>query len=378
MATKLANRFTTSPVDLEEEVEGFMNNIHLAGCDEVDELINVLEYHIPLKISQLLSSSPNSPPRLLLIDSLTSPFRFGSNAYSTPTELLERKKQLCRIGAALKKIAIRWRMAVVVANQVVDVWNDDGGRERPLGTKEFGGIDEGDEEEGYKEEPGQRDEGAAVTHDEALTSEAHRKRKRNPEDTTSSTSLSRTSSSSSVSSSPHLVSSTPPSSSSPHNKTHDLAQTRLSGQSEPRSRPHSPLITNSPLLSTSSIPRSPKPPVLLPYAPLLSRELPLFSGQTPSLPKAAALGPSWPDWVNTRIMLSRTSRVYKHVKLKKRMREGPEVELEFPIPIRKMTVVFSAFAPPGSIDWVVDEGGEVRGFEDSLVEEGRGGRRRKG
>lgn len=70
-----------------------------------------------------------------------------------------------------------------------------------------------------------------------------------------------------------------------------------------------------------------------------------FSGQAPDLPKQAALGLVWANAVDVRIMLSLTRR---------RMTGDEKGEKES---VKRATSVFSPFAPPGSVDYVIREEG---------------------
>ncbi|TXT07377.1 hypothetical protein VHUM_03097 [Vanrija humicola] len=90
----------------------------------------------------------------------------------------------------------------------------------------------------------------------------------------------------------------------------------------------------------------------------------LFSGQSPGVAKEASLGIVWANAVNVRIMLARTGRRRKlaaddilHGK-KRRTDAGVAVSLglEFddkPTLVRRLHVVFSPFACPGTLDYVI-------------------------
>jgi len=106
-----------------------------------------------------------------------------------------------------------------------------------------------------------------------------------------------------------------------------------------------------------------------------------FSGQTEVLPKEASLGIVWANAVNTRVMLSRTGRrrLLDQVDLtesarKRSRREGnAEADVDLaedgpprasvladntkPTLVRRLHVVFSPFAPPGTVDFVITPSG---------------------
>jgi DNA repair protein RAD57 len=70
-----------------------------------------------------------------------------------------------------------------------------------------------------------------------------------------------------------------------------------------------------------------------------------FDGQAPALHKQAALGLVWANAVDTRLMFSLTRRQHRS--------EGAAAT------IRRATLVFSPFAPPGSVDYIIGEPGLI-------------------
>ncbi|GJE86856.1 DNA repair protein [Phanerochaete sordida] len=109
------------------------------------------------------------------------------------------------------------------------------------------------------------------------------------------------------------------------------------------------------------------------------REQARFFGRGDSVPgedaKEAALGLVWANQVNARIMLSRTKRMRyldaHEAQAVKRPRREPDVDAgtsrvavagqdgEQPIRLRRLTVVFSSVAQPGSLDYIITPGGIV-------------------
>ncbi|WVQ80418.1 hypothetical protein IAT38_002523 [Cryptococcus sp. DSM 104549] len=124
-------------------VKGLLDEVLTTRATDVDALIHALNYAIPALLDSRLprpsttASSPSRrqapahplPIRLLIIDSLTALFRGGSNSPSDkPTatssvSLTERSKQLNVITDLVKHIAVHYDLAVVVINQVSDVFS---------------------------------------------------------------------------------------------------------------------------------------------------------------------------------------------------------------------------------------------------------------
>lgn len=81
--------------------------------------------------------------------------------------------------------------------------------------------------------------------------------------------------------------------------------------------------------------------------------------------KQAALGLSWSNHINARIMLSRTSRMryleQSEVPAKRRKLNSGEAEPreDQPTLIRRLTVIFNPLAPPASVDYIMTNGGIV-------------------
>lgn len=223
------------------------------------------------------------PIRLIILDSLTALLRGAETSYtSTSAGFTARSRHLCSIGDKLKALAVEYELAIVVINQVSDVFD------RRSYSKPLAGNDE----------PGL-----------------------------------------------HPTSTPHPTSSGSLNLTHDQAWYAA----------------------------GPDPPML--YA-TQSR---WFSGQGTSGKKEATLGIVWANMVNTRVMLSRTGR-RRLVKLDtggvamtsandKEGRDGEAgraaAETDHGQPedggermlVRKAHLVFSPFAPPASVDFVIAENG---------------------
>ncbi|PSR88907.1 hypothetical protein PHLCEN_2v5056 [Hermanssonia centrifuga] len=104
----------------------------------IPALVHVLSKTLP-DFLQDLNSSPNAKPvRLLVIDALTELFH-SDDKVSSPT-MIERSRNLVEISNRLHSIANKHRIAVVVLNEVVDVFH----RDSALGAL--------DHEVGYREQ----------------------------------------------------------------------------------------------------------------------------------------------------------------------------------------------------------------------------------
>lgn len=112
--------------DVETAVTGCMDNVHLLRGEDVESLQHALQYAVPAKIESLARSpTSDAPPvglpvKLLILDSLAAPLR-ASTASSTTVSMVQRSKDLNLIADALKRLAHRYHLAVVVVNQVTDV-----------------------------------------------------------------------------------------------------------------------------------------------------------------------------------------------------------------------------------------------------------------
>ena len=127
-------------------VRHVLADIHTMRCAEVDDLENALKYQVPGMLASRRSSThspllgepagPSSardptharqkPIKLLLLDSITALLR-GSDALSSSStsasSLAQRSKFLCSIADKLKALAVEYEIAVVVVNQVTDVFS---------------------------------------------------------------------------------------------------------------------------------------------------------------------------------------------------------------------------------------------------------------
>lgn len=108
----------------------FLDNVHTMHVTEVDGLEHALAYMVPNVIdlsARPISANANSessrlPISLIVIDSIGALFRssYDSNQGGLP----QRSRMLCVIADRLKYLAHKYNIAVVVVNQVSDVFRN--------------------------------------------------------------------------------------------------------------------------------------------------------------------------------------------------------------------------------------------------------------
>lgn len=282
-----------------------LDNVHMEKAPDVETLQSLLAFIAPAQIDRINAAAaagtvmpfsgddpsqsivpattrrPPLPVRLIIVDSIAAPFRVSHASDSAG--FVKRAEELGEVGDQLKRLAHVYNCAVVVVNQVSDVFER--GPPRPL---------------------------------------------------------------------------------PPHPPVANAGPTAL--------------LANDSLSSTPSSTAPSTPLVPLPAheqnglpANLYSRfQTPHFSGQTPDFRSTAAMGHSWSNIVNTRLMLWRTNRRRRRVHTgggegvayqngntdaDEHEHEG-EAEL-----VRKMALVFSPFAPRATVEYVIREEGVVSSGE---------------
>lgn len=270
-----------------------MDNVHAEKAQDVETLDSLLAFLVPAQIERLHAAAsaeeiPPSPPpeeeviipggrlapkrpplpiRLVIVDSIAAPFRAAHE-----NDFVARAKELGTVGDQLKRLAYVYDCAVVVVNQVSDVFDNRRPSPRPP---------------------------------------------------------------------PAPIAPPPPvRTASPH----------LNGNGN-----------NGYGLSASPYSSSPIPPRNKPaheqyHLPSLlygRYQVPHFSGQSPSFRAQAALGHSWANIVNTRVMLSRTKRR----RVPPAGSVAPDQEEGETMLVRRMTMVFSPVAPRASVEYVIEEPG---------------------
>ncbi|KAL1412052.1 DNA repair protein rhp57 [Vanrija albida] len=144
-------------------VSELLDNIHTSRIGDIDSLEHTLQFiiphmlesrrwgtHSPLKGEIATDERPQArapgqkPIRVLVIDSITALLR-GETATSG-AGLVQRSRHLCTVADRLKALAVEYELAVVVVNQVSDVFFDR--LDRPLppshsASSQASAVDEG-------------------------------------------------------------------------------------------------------------------------------------------------------------------------------------------------------------------------------------------
>ena len=287
----IANRFGDA---------SYLDNIYFIKAQDIETLIHLLDYQFPHSIDTILQQSrltPSTRPiRLIILDSIAAPVRVAHEVNNGG--FIQRSKDMGAVIDKLKKLAGENECAVVVVNQVSDVF-ERGGR------KIF--------------------DGSIDPFDEFLP----------------------TTPSSSSSSSPFI----PPLPALIH--------------PPPSRRPS----RNLPHLKYS-----------LPPNLYNKYQNPHFSGQSATHGSQASLGYAWANLIGSRIMLERTGR-------RRMIRQGGREDAnsdgegingieegegeEEEVLVRKMSMIFSPYAPRGEVDFITEEGG-IRAYGSVRLLEERG------
>ncbi|KAI0928315.1 hypothetical protein AcW1_005596 [Taiwanofungus camphoratus] len=98
-----------------------LSDIHTIKTPEIPILLHVLSNTFPAFLDDLAARSGSKPVKLLVIDTLTE--LFHSHAKTSSDFLFQRSKNLSDISRLLHIIANKYRIAVVVLNEVVDVFD---------------------------------------------------------------------------------------------------------------------------------------------------------------------------------------------------------------------------------------------------------------
>ncbi|BEI81281.1 hypothetical protein CcaverHIS002_0204410 [Cutaneotrichosporon cavernicola] len=286
-------------VDRPAPIDEILDNIHTSRVVDIDALEHALAFAIPPMLahrrpetySPLLGERgaarkerPSKqgkgfkPIRLLIVDSITALLRGETERSST--SLTQRSRHLCIIADRLKALALEYELAVVVVNQVKDVFAPGFGVRAPI-TSNLPGVNTMNGAEGV---------------------------------------------------------------------------TRLTGS-----------LSAAPSSQASDVGTA-LPPML--YA-IQARN---FSGQSQGVAKEAALGIVWANAVNTRLMLARTGRRRAvsddDLRGAKRARSAhppqlPSSDRDDKELVRRFHLVFSPFAPPAMLDYVI-LGDGIRSLPASL------------
>jgi DNA repair protein RAD57 len=85
-------------------------------------LLNVLENQVPSFIETIAKTPSRKPVKLLIIDALTELFHLVEK--TSTASLVARSQQLTQISALLHRLASRYNIAIVVLNEVADVFDN--------------------------------------------------------------------------------------------------------------------------------------------------------------------------------------------------------------------------------------------------------------
>lgn len=271
-----------------KSVKDLLDNIHTNKCTDVDALDHALSYSLPWELEKRRLTE--TPIRLIVLDSITALFRGADTAFSSSSSgLTQRSRLLCSIADKLKALALEYDLAVVVINQVSDVFN------RPAQPPPLSYTAQGS----------------------------------------------------------------------------GTNQSQVQPSQVPSAYEYATQFYTDP---------GPEPPMLY------STQARWFSGQSQGYMKEASLGIVWANAVNTRIMMSRTRRRRRvpvedlSISSRKRQRGecqsaelqgmtselddedvdgyiGIELDSDAPTLVRRFHVVFSPFAPPSTIDYIIAPSG---------------------
>lgn len=115
------------PPESSTTVKDLLDNIHTNRCLDIDALEHALSYSLPWELEKRRQAGKGTI-RLLVLDSITALLRGGETALSSSVAgLAQRSKYLCAIADKLKALAVEYELAVVVINQVSDVFTNRGG-----------------------------------------------------------------------------------------------------------------------------------------------------------------------------------------------------------------------------------------------------------
>jgi DNA repair protein RAD57 len=107
-----------------------LENVHTISVPTVPVLQRVLADTLPNFIEQTSVDKPK-PVKLLVIDALGE--LFHSNNKTTTSTLVERSRDVARLAANLHDLASKYRLAVLVLNEVIDVFRRSSNTHVPQG-----------------------------------------------------------------------------------------------------------------------------------------------------------------------------------------------------------------------------------------------------
>lgn len=105
-------------------IKGLLDDIQTTKLKEIDHLINCLTYVVPriLESRNSVKREGKPPIRIIILDSITSLLRGDTTSPTNTISLTERSRYICNIADQLKSLAERYDLAILVINQVSDVF----------------------------------------------------------------------------------------------------------------------------------------------------------------------------------------------------------------------------------------------------------------
>ncbi|KXN82546.1 hypothetical protein AN958_02397, partial [Leucoagaricus sp. SymC.cos] len=98
-----------------------LEDVHTLSTPTVHILLNVLENQLPTFIDSIAKAPSRKPVKLLIIDALAELFHLVEKV--STTSLVERSQQLTRLSGLLHRLADRYKIAIIVLNEVVDAFD---------------------------------------------------------------------------------------------------------------------------------------------------------------------------------------------------------------------------------------------------------------
>lgn len=96
-------------------------DVHTIRAGEIPLLLHVLSHRLPTLLDQLLAQPGRKPVKLLVLDALTELFHTHDRV--SKDTLFERSRSLTEISHRLHTLASKYQIAVLVLNEVVDVFD---------------------------------------------------------------------------------------------------------------------------------------------------------------------------------------------------------------------------------------------------------------
>ncbi|KIK78521.1 hypothetical protein PAXRUDRAFT_28594 [Paxillus rubicundulus Ve08.2h10] len=102
-----------------EVVGESFSNVKTVQTPTIEKLVHILSTFLPQCINTMSESTSSKPLKLVVIDALTE--LFHSLGKTTTKTLVERSRRISEISSLLHILASKYRLAVLVLNEVIDV-----------------------------------------------------------------------------------------------------------------------------------------------------------------------------------------------------------------------------------------------------------------